>query len=77
MPRNWWRDGDTPKPVTSSLDDLAAEQCAKDPEFREAWERAEALWALGEQPDPAKLYETALDDLVAVVGRCLLLPVGL
>jgi hypothetical protein len=36
-----------------------------------------ALWALHGQPAPSKQYESALDDLVAVVGRCLLLPVGL
>ena len=42
-----------------------------------AWNRAEALWALHGQPATSKQYESALDDLVAVVGRCLLLPVGL
>jgi uncharacterized protein with NAD-binding domain and iron-sulfur cluster len=42
-----------------------------------AWNRAVALWALHGQPAPSKQYESALDDLVAVVGRCLLLPVGL
>jgi len=42
-----------------------------------AWNRAEALWALHDQTAASKQYESALDDLVAVVGRCLLLPVGL
>jgi hypothetical protein len=42
-----------------------------------AWKRAEALWTLREQATATEQYESALDDLVAVVGRCLLLPVGL
>ncbi|GEM_PF-1199590 len=42
-----------------------------------AWDRAETLWALRDQPDATRQYEVALDDLVALVGRCLLLPVGL
>jgi len=42
-----------------------------------AWTRSQALWALRDEENATTAYETNLDDLVAVVGRCLLLPVGL
>ena len=40
-------------------------------------EKLEMARALRDQPAATKQNEAALDDLVALVGRCLLLPVGL
>jgi uncharacterized protein with NAD-binding domain and iron-sulfur cluster len=41
-----------------------------------AWNRAEMLWAIRDQTAATDQYEAALDDMVGMVGRCLLLPVG-
>jgi hypothetical protein len=42
-----------------------------------AWNRAEMLWTIRDQSATVGQYETALDDMVAMMGRCLLLPVGI
>jgi hypothetical protein len=42
-----------------------------------AWNRSGAFWALRTDAPATEQYESTLDDLVSVVGRCLLLPVGL